>query len=79
MLNTNHFGPLRWDGENPYMAVLEEIPYHVKLSEEDEVVTSGYSAMFPEGILIGKVVKVECQWVLNCSCDNITGSKLQST
>ena len=27
----------------------------------------------------GKVVKVECQWVLNCSCDNITGSKLQST
>jgi rod shape-determining protein MreC len=58
MLNSNHFGPLKWEGKNPYIAVLNEIPYHVQVKEEDEVVTSGYSDIFPEGILIGRVVKV---------------------
>jgi rod shape-determining protein MreC len=56
--NSNYFGPLKWEGENPYLAILNEIPYHVKVQEEDEVVTSGYSDIFPEGILIGRVVKI---------------------
>jgi rod shape-determining protein MreC len=56
--NSNYFGPLKWEGKNPYLAILNEIPYHVKVQEEDEVVTSGYSDIFPEGILIGRVVKV---------------------
>ncbi|HPR32020.1 MAG TPA: rod shape-determining protein MreC [Prolixibacteraceae bacterium] len=56
---THHFGPLHWEGENPYVAVLNEIPYHVGVQEDDEVVTSGFSTLFPEGILIGKVVRVE--------------------
>lgn len=59
LFNTNHFGPLRWEGNNPYLTILEEIPYHVKVNENEEVVTSGYSSVFPEGILIGNVVKVE--------------------
>jgi len=58
MLNSNHFGPLKWEGKNPYITVLNEIPYHVQVKEEDEVVTSGYSDIFPEGILIGRVVKI---------------------
>ncbi|HPS13311.1 MAG TPA: rod shape-determining protein MreC [Prolixibacteraceae bacterium] len=58
LLNTNYFGPLKWEGSNPYLAILSEIPYHVKVQENDEVVTSGYSEIFPEGILIGRVVKV---------------------
>lgn len=57
--NTNHFGPLRWNGQSPYSAVLEEIPYHVNVKEGDPVITSGFSATFPEGIIIGKVEKVE--------------------
>jgi rod shape-determining protein MreC len=56
--NSNYFGSLKWEGENPYLAILNEIPYHVKVQEEDEVVTSGYSDIFPEGILIGRVVKI---------------------
>jgi len=56
--NSNYFGPLKWEGTNPYVAVLNEIPYHVEVKEEDEVVTSGYSDIFPEGILIGRVVKI---------------------
>lgn len=59
LVKTNHFGPLRWEGKNPYSVILEEIPYHVQVEIDEEVVTSGYSATFPEGIVIGRVVKVE--------------------
>lgn len=56
--DTKHFGPLHWEGNNPYVVVLDEIPYHVRVQENEKVLTSGYSAVFPEGIQIGKVVKV---------------------
>jgi rod shape-determining protein MreC len=59
LAKTNHFGPLYWEGVNPYVAVLNEIPYHVKVEPNDEVITSGFSTLFPEGILIGKVLRVE--------------------
>ncbi len=59
LVTTNHFGPMRWDGQNPYIAILDEIPYHVQVEIDEEVVTSGYSSIFPEGILIGRVVKIE--------------------
>jgi rod shape-determining protein MreC len=61
LANSNHFGPLRWEGDNPYVMVLEEIPYHVKVNKNDQVLTSGYSAIFPQGIEIGKVIRVEHQ------------------
>lgn len=59
LTQSNHFGPLRWEGGNPYMAALEEIPYHVNVFENEDVVTSGFSSIFPEGIMIGRVVKTE--------------------
>ena len=59
LTQSNHFGPLRWEGGNPYMAVLEEIPYHVNIFENENLVTSGFSSIFPEGIMIGRVVKTE--------------------
>jgi rod shape-determining protein MreC len=59
LASTNHFGPLHWDGKNPYIATLDEIPYHVQIEVDEEVVTSGYSSIFPEGILIGRVVKID--------------------
>jgi len=51
----NFFGSLVWDGRNPQYAVLEELPKHVKYNKGDTVVTSGYSAVFPEGIIVGIV------------------------
>lgn len=57
--SSNYFGPLRWEGSNPYLVILEEIPYHVKIAEKENVVTSGFSATFPDGIPIGNVIKVE--------------------
>jgi rod shape-determining protein MreC len=49
------FGPLNWNGENFSYATLNDIPTHVKLKKGDTVVTSQYSKMFPENIMIGVV------------------------
>ncbi|HKJ42268.1 MAG TPA: rod shape-determining protein MreC [Sunxiuqinia sp.] len=51
----NYFGPISWDGQDYQHAELKEIPFHVQLSVGDTVITSGHSAIFPEGILIGTI------------------------
>lgn len=55
---TGNFGTIQWEGTDPRFANLHYVPRHVKPVEGDSVVTSGYNAVFPEGILIGKVKKV---------------------
>jgi rod shape-determining protein MreC len=50
-----YFGSLSWPGSGYENAILEEISYHVDLRHGDTIVTSGYSAIFPEGILVGTV------------------------
>jgi rod shape-determining protein MreC len=49
------FGPLAWDGSDSRYASLTGIPFHVELAVGDTVVTSSYSSVFPEGIMIGTV------------------------
>lgn len=49
------FGPLNWDGESFEFATLNDIPTHVRLFKGDTVVTSQYTKMFPENIMIGTV------------------------
>ncbi len=51
--NSGYYGSLSWDGVNYQIADLNEIPFHVNLSVGDSVVTSGYSSIFPEGLMIG--------------------------
>jgi rod shape-determining protein MreC len=53
------FGSLNWDGKDYRYAWLNEIPIHAPVKVGDLVVTSGYSSIFPEGILIGTVEEVE--------------------
>jgi rod shape-determining protein MreC len=50
-----YFGSLSWDGKNYRDAVLNEIPQHVSLNVGDTIETTGYSAIFPEGIMVGTV------------------------
>lgn len=50
------FGSLVWDGKNPYEAILEELPRHTRFAPGDTIITSGYSAVFPEGIPVGTIV-----------------------
>lgn len=49
------FGSLVWDGKDPRRAVLEELPKHTQFHKGDTIVTSGYSAVFPEGIPVGVI------------------------
>jgi len=53
------FGPLSWDGASSQYANLTGIPFHVELAIGDTVVTSSYSSVFPEGIMIGTVYSIE--------------------
>jgi rod shape-determining protein MreC len=55
-LKKNGFlGSLLWDGGDYRFANLMEIPFHVGLRVGDTITTSGYSSIFPEGIMIGTI------------------------
>lgn len=53
--NSRFFGSLSWPGMNPREALLSDIARHVKFSVGDTIVTTAYSALFPEGIMVGTV------------------------
>lgn len=53
------FGPLSWDGRDYRYAQLHDIPTHARIKAGDTVVTSSYSATFPEGIPVGTVESYE--------------------
>ncbi len=57
----NYFGALVWDGEHYNTADLKEIPFHIIINVGDTVVTSGYSNIFPEGIMIGTIKKFDVE------------------
>lgn len=59
MKGTNNAGMLTWTGKESQIMVLHDISTHVKAYIGDTVVTSGYSAMYPEGMIIGKVVDMK--------------------
>ena len=52
---TDYFGSLKWSGGSSLYAWLRDIPRHSEFSLGDTVVTSGHSAVFPEGIPVGMV------------------------
>lgn len=52
------FGSVQWDGLDASEARLLFVPRHVRAQEGDTVVTSGFNAVFPEGILIGVISKI---------------------
>ena len=53
-----YFGYLRWDGRLSDIAYVEDIPRHARFRKGDRIVTSGYSSVFPPGIMVGKVEKI---------------------
>ncbi|MDR1200116.1 MAG: rod shape-determining protein MreC [Tannerellaceae bacterium] len=61
VLGSNHIGSLSWNGRDVRYANLDELPRHVQFQLGDTIVTSGYSAFFPEGILVGVVSSFERQ------------------
>lgn len=54
----NYFGYLHWNGGASNMAYLDDVPRHAKFKLGDRIVTSGYSSVFPAGVLVGKIKHV---------------------
>lgn len=50
-----YFGYLHWDGADASTAYLEDIPRHAKFKRGEWVETSGYSSIFPPGVLVGRI------------------------
>ena len=56
--NRGYFGYLRWKGGVSDLAYLEEVPRHAHFKLGYYVVTSGYSAVFPPGVRVGRILHV---------------------
>ena len=50
-----YFGYLHWYGGDPTVAYVEDVPRHAKFKLGEWVVTSGFSSIFPSGVLVGKI------------------------
>jgi rod shape-determining protein MreC len=55
ILRDGTFGSIKWLGDDPTHVLLDYIPRQNKLVRGDTIVTSGYNAIFPEGVRIGTV------------------------
>lgn len=55
IVGSNYFGYLKWEGGDSRFAYLKDLPRHAEFNLGDTVVTSGYSAVFPAGVMVGTV------------------------
>ncbi|MBO4850298.1 MAG: rod shape-determining protein MreC [Prevotella sp.] len=54
-----YFGYLHWSGGPSDIAYVDDIPRHALFENGDTVTTSGYSAMFPPGVMVGTILSKE--------------------
>ncbi|UJH89825.1 rod shape-determining protein MreC [Antarcticibacterium sp. 1MA-6-2] len=52
---TNHFGSLVWNGKDPNLVQLIDVPRQAPVAVGDTIVTGGKSYIFPMGIPIGDI------------------------
>lgn len=52
---SNHFGSLVWNGDDPNVVQLTDVPSVAPITEGDTIITGGRSLIFPKGIPIGYV------------------------
>ena len=55
IVGSEYFGYLKWEGGDSRFAYLKDLPRHAEFNLGDTVVTSGYSTVFPEGVMVGTV------------------------
>lgn len=53
-----YFGYLHWTNGPADEAYVDDVPRHAHFKLGDKVITSGYSSVFPPGILVGKILHV---------------------
>lgn len=54
-----YYGTLSWDAKNNQIIQLRDIPRQAIVQVGDTIITSGRSAIFPEGIFVGAVIDIE--------------------
>jgi len=54
----NYICSVFWDGISPKTGSVIKIPEHITAAVGDTIITSGYSSIFPENIMIGTVKKI---------------------
>ena len=55
IVGSDYFGYLKWEHGDSRHAYLKDLPRHAEFNLGDTVVTSGFSTVFPEGIMVGTV------------------------
>lgn len=55
---SQYFGYLTWDGRNPALAYMEDVPRHAQFNSGQAIETSGFSAIFPPGITVGRITGI---------------------
>ena len=58
LLKGGETGTLSWDGKEPNMVTLTNIPKSAKVAKGDTIITSGFSTTFPKGMMIGTVNEI---------------------
>jgi len=53
--SNNELGNLQWDGQKQNIAQLKSIETYIPIHIGDSIISSGYSHIFPEGILLGTI------------------------
>ncbi len=59
LVNGEYAGSIYWEGRDRYRVKMDELSKYANVYNGVEVVTAGYSHIFPQGIMIGRVVSYE--------------------
>ncbi len=59
ILRNSTFGSVHWDGKDARFVKMLYVPKHVNVWKGDSIVTSGFNAVFPEGLPVGIITKVQ--------------------
>lgn len=65
LLKGGEVGTLSWDGKQPNIVTLNNIPKSAKIVKGDTIITSGLSTTFPRGLMLGRVEEVFAETATN--------------
>lgn len=53
--NSEHYGTLIWEGEDPNLVQLIDVPRLAPIAKGDTIITGGRSLIFPKGVPVGTI------------------------
>ncbi len=61
LFKSGETGTVSWDGVQPNILTINDIPNSAKVAKGDSIITSGQSSYFPQGMMLGTVTEVAQQ------------------